>query len=59
MTGSLPPDFDLSTTSIALARLRATWSAMFCRRTLGLCCSVSTMAPIMATSRTTPAAWKK
>src|SRR5579863_4795079 len=47
------------TTSIALVRLRATWLAMLWRRTFGLCCSVNTMAPIMATRRMTPAAWKK
>ena len=52
------PDFTW-TTSIAAALVRATWRAMFCRFTFGLCCKVSTMAPIMATRRMTPAAWKK
>ena len=44
--------------SIAVARRRATWSAIFCRRTFGLCCRVNTMAPTMATRRMMPAAWK-
>src|ERR1700692_2571165 len=51
------PDLTL-TTSIAVARRRATWSAIFCRRTFGLCCRVSTMAPTMATRRMMPAVWK-
>src|SRR5580700_11087884 len=51
------PDLTL-TTSIAVSRRRATWLAIFCRRTFGLCCRVSTMAPTMATRRITPAAWK-
>src|SRR5580700_29862 len=52
------PDLTL-TTSMALARVRASCSPTRCRRTSGLCCSVITMAPIMATSRITPAASKK
>ena len=44
--------------SIAVALVRATCAAMFWRRTFGLWRSVSTMAPIMATSSTTPDAWK-
>src|SRR5882724_9813348 len=44
------------TISIADALVRATWSATFWRLAFGLWCSVSTMAPIMATSRTSPAA---
>src|SRR5580704_10315498 len=51
------PDLTL-TTSIAVSRRRATWSAIFCRRTFGLCCRVSTMAPTMATRRMMPAVWK-
>src|ERR1700722_1314090 len=51
------PDLTL-TTSIAVDRRRATWSAIFCRRTFGLCCKVSTMAPTMATRRMMPADWK-
>src|SRR5215471_12668975 len=47
------------TTSIAVALVRATWLAMLCRLTLGRWCKLSTMAPIMATSSTTPATWKK
>src|SRR5579872_6250288 len=47
------------TISMAVALVRATCSAMFCRLTLGLWRNVSTMAPIMATSRTRPEAWKK
>src|SRR5277367_271610 len=47
------------TISMAEARLRATWSATRWRLTFGLCCSVSTMAPTMATRRMRPAAWKK
>src|SRR6476646_8078765 len=47
------------TMSIAVALVRATCSAMFCRLTLGLWRSVNTIAPIIATSSTTPAAWKK
>src|SRR6267142_1422962 len=45
------------TISIALAVSRPTWAAMFWRLTEGLWRSVSTIAPIMATSSTTPAAW--
>src|ERR1700689_2612124 len=45
--GSPCPDLTL-TTSIAVSRRRATWSEIFCRRTFGLCCRVSTMAPIIA-----------
>src|SRR6266568_5384604 len=44
------------TISIAVALVRATWSAMFWRLTYGLWRSVKTIAPIMATSSTTPAA---
>src|SRR6266508_1111129 len=47
------------TISIAVALPRATCRLMFWRLTLGLWRSVSTIAPIMATSSTTPAAWKK
>src|SRR6185295_9949380 len=47
------------TMSIAVALVRATCSAMSCRLTVGLWRSVNTMAPIIATSSTTPAAWKK
>src|SRR6266508_2775670 len=43
------------TMSIALALSRATWAETFWRLTAGLCRSVSTIAPIMATSSTTPA----
>src|SRR6266852_2117422 len=43
------------TISIALALSRATWAATFWRLTEGLWRSVSTIAPIMATSSTTPA----
>src|SRR5512143_3188030 len=39
--------------------VRATWSAITWRRMCGLWRSVSTIAPIMATSSTMPAAWKK
>ncbi len=45
--------------SIAVALVRATWSAMFWRLTLGLWRKVSTIAPTMDTSRIMPAAWKK
>src|SRR5262249_19622380 len=45
--------------SIAVFGVRATWSAMVWRLTPGLWRSVSTIAPIIATSSTTPAAWKK
>src|ERR1051326_2944762 len=44
--------------SIAVLTERAFCSAMFWRRTFGLWRRVSTIAPIMATSRTSPAAWK-
>src|SRR5208282_1599503 len=44
--------------SIAVVVVRATCAAMLCRLTPGLCCSVSTIAPIIATSRMTPAASK-
>src|ERR1700722_10933049 len=47
------------TTSMAVALVRATCSATFCRLTLGLWRNVNTMAPTMATSRTRPEAWKK
>ena len=43
---------------IAVAGPRATCWATFWRLTRSLWRSVSTMAPIMATSRTRPAAWK-
>src|SRR5262249_3527112 len=52
------PDFTL-TISIAVDRRRPTCSAIDWRLTLGLRCSVMTMAPIMATRRMMPAAWKK
>src|SRR6185437_16089852 len=45
--------------SIDIAGVRATCSAMFWRRTRTRCCSVSTMAPTMATSRISPATSKK
>ena len=45
--------------SIAVAGLRATCWAMFCRLMPTLWRSVSTMAPIIATRRMSPAAWKK
>ena len=45
-------------TSTAVAGVRATCSAMFWRLTPDLWRRVSTMAPIMATSRIRPAAWK-
>src|ERR1700741_177133 len=48
----------MSTISIASAGRRATWRATDCRRTPGRERSVSTMAPIMATSRISPAVWK-
>src|SRR4029077_4916522 len=44
------PDFTL-TISIAVERRRATCSVIDWRLTPGLCCSVITMAPIMAPSR--------
>src|SRR5712691_3414639 len=47
------------TISIALALSRATWAATFWRLTEGLWRSVSPIAPMMATSSTTRAAWKK
>src|SRR5439155_17411014 len=46
------------TTSIASALVRRTCAAMSCRLTRSLWRSVSTMAPTIATSRMTPAAWK-
>src|SRR6266545_812357 len=46
------------TTSIAVALVRATCSATFCRFTFSRWRSVSTIAPTMATSSTSPAAWK-
>ena len=39
--------------------VRATCWLMSCRLMCSRCLSVSTMAPIMATSRTTPAAWNR
>ncbi len=47
------------TTSIASSRVRATCCEMSCRLTFGLWRSVRTIAPIIATSRIRPAAWKK
>src|SRR5690242_17937912 len=47
------------TTRMPVAGPRRTWSATTWRFTPGLWRSVSTMAPIMATSSTMPAAWKK
>src|SRR5262249_27485236 len=44
--------------SIEVSRVRATCSAMFWRLTFGVWRSVSTIAPIIATSSTTPEAWK-
>src|SRR6202011_5228367 len=44
--------------SIAVLTVRAFCSAIFWRRTLGLWRKVSTIAPLMATSSTRPAAWK-
>jgi hypothetical protein len=41
------------------AGVRVTCAAIFWRRTRVRWCSVSTMAPIIATSRMMPAAWKK
>jgi hypothetical protein len=52
------PDLTL-TTSMAVAGVRADWAAGFCRLTPTLWRSVSTMAPIIATSRTRPESWKK
>src|SRR6185312_5049853 len=45
--------------SIDISGVRAFCTAMFCRRTRTRCCSVSTMAPTMETSRIMPAASKK
>src|SRR5262245_58092942 len=47
------------TISIASSRVRPICCETFWRLTFGLCCSVSTMAPIIATRRIRPAAWKK
>src|SRR5664279_2389494 len=56
---SIPwPDRTL-TISIDMAGVRAFCVGISWRRTRTLCCKVSTMAPIMATSRIMPAAWKK
>src|SRR5262249_1180388 len=52
------PDRTL-TISIAVAFVRATWWAMFWRLIFSRCRSVRTIAPIMATRSTRPAAWKK
>ena len=46
-------------TSTDCSRVRATCWLMSCRFTPSLWRSVSTMAPTIATSRTSPAAWKK
>src|SRR6187200_2017045 len=45
--------------SVTSAGVRAFWSATTWRLTSGLCCRVSTIAPIIAVSRTSPAAWKR
>ncbi len=45
--------------STAVAGVRATCSAMFCRLTPSLWRKVSTIAPTIAVSRIMPAAWKK
>src|SRR5262245_28348169 len=47
------------TISMEAAGVRVTCAAIFWRRTRVRWCSVSTMAPIIATSRMMPAAWKK
>src|SRR5258707_7484820 len=44
------------TTATASARVRANWAGIYCRRVPGLCRRVSTMAPVIAISRITPAA---
>src|SRR6185312_8942190 len=46
-------------TSMLAAGMRLTCSEILCRRTRTLCCSVSTMAPTIATSRIMPATSKK
>src|SRR5690606_4362679 len=46
-------------TSTALSRARFAWAARSWRRICGLWRSVRMMAPIIAISRTIPAAWKK
>ncbi len=51
------PDATLRT-SMAISLVRAFCTGMLWRLTLALCRSVSTMAPIMATSSTAPANWK-
>src|SRR6266478_8295775 len=45
-------------TLMASSGVRAFWTLMSCRLTLALWRSVSTMAPIIATSSTMPASWK-
>src|SRR5437879_3005884 len=47
------------TMRMPVAGVRSTWSMITWRLTPGLWRSVSTMAPIIATSSTMPAAWKK
>ena len=47
------------TTRMPVLGDRSTWSAITWRRTPGLWRRVSTIAPIMATSSTTPATWKR
>src|SRR5258707_10532171 len=44
------------TTATASARVRASCAGMYCRRVPGRCRRVSTMAPVIAISRITPAA---
>ncbi len=44
--------------STAVSGVRATWAPTSWRLTPALCCSVRTMAPIIAVSRIIPAAWK-
>src|SRR5690349_8930410 len=51
------PDATLRS-AIAIAGVRAFCTLMSCRLTFALWRSVSTMAPIMATSSTAPASWK-
>src|SRR4051812_14667196 len=53
-----PCPADTLRTSIAIALVRAFWTLMSWRLTLALWRSVSTMAPIIATSSTRPASWK-
>src|SRR5581483_3098485 len=53
---AIPSPGLMVTSRIPLAGVRSTWSAITWRLTPGLWRSVSTMAPIMATSSTSPAA---